>query len=177
MDSVTAMVEEGSAKVTKLIRVAGGALVLILATGSTVIVLVQEQIDNLKNRGTQLEQDARDAFLRSETNQQRIERLRAELAQSEAQGNATSRVLTEQVKEAQASASDAEGKADVAEEKADRKQPPEVIDRTVTVTRVSPGSPSPSALPPAPRPSPSPTPTPTKPPGLGLPPLFPDVKE
>lgn len=167
VDMVAARVEETSAKATKLIKVIGAGLVLVLATGSTLVVIVQDQLDNFRQKGRELQQQVDVSKIRSEGNQERIARLQRELAQASADNDATA-AKVDSVADDTANAMDA---ATEAKAEAKKKKAPVVISKTTRVTEK--GRPGPAGPPGKPAPIPSP-----RPPGpLGLPPLFPDTKE
>lgn len=158
----TAKVEGVFTHGTALLKTVALGLIGVLAIGSTVLVYAQDQLDQLKGKADQFQQDAdnlrQDASqlaFKAETNEQRIARLKLELAQADQDREAALATANARVDKAQET-------ADQANVKAEKKQPPKVIDRTVTKE-------VPVATPP-PR---KPTPTPRAPGPLGLPPLFP----
>lgn len=155
VDLVSKRVEEGAEKVSKLLRLVVGSAAIILASIGALVVLVQDQIDSLRTGDEQIQEE-------SELLRQRAAELERELSLTQTNTEVNRQVLEEKLDTTSEQAESARAQAEVADRKAEQKQPPQVIDRTVTrevaVTPV-----------PTPRP-PAPTPTP----GLRLPPLFPD---
>lgn len=139
---------------TKLARTVGIGVVALLTVGGSLVYAVQEQIDGLKQRGRELQQDvttsqtkAERAEAKAQDNRDKIEDLDAQVDATKAENDAQDTQIR-----------DASTTAQVAKTKAE--QPPTVIDRTKTVQA-------------SPRATPTPTPQPPGP--LGL--LFPPQKE
>lgn len=155
LESITARAESVGQDVTRLAKTVGIAVLALVALGSTVVYAVQEQIDSIKEKGQQFQKDIQFNTDRNkanqtelETSQQKVARLQAELAEANAQDQKQDTQINR-----------AQGTADDASSKAEKKPPTKVIDRTVTRPASS-------------TPTPSPTPR-----GLGLPPLFPTQED
>lgn len=152
LDSVEARVDNVVATATRLGKIVLVGVISVAAIGGSIVYAVQEQVASLKEKGRQLQQEVvitKDTAIKTqqkaETNEDRIARLNAELAATKAENDSQDSQIR-----------DASTTADAAADKADKKQPPKVIDRTVTKQVPV---------------TPTPTPKPQGP--LGLPPLFP----